>query len=204
MKLINTNLSAFRPQAQQTIEDVLRPTSPNLYLTRKADAVLEVTTPLGPLRSYQFPSPVGFYSGNLSFDKLLLHPNTKVALESTGLVADFGGKVFDVGHPDVAVAFQGVSVFIGAYGCIEKMMKPNEYGRTRRVFCFADLAMSVLIFLGQFIPPLKNASTAFLGIKLAVRVGDKIVERTYKAREPEGRLLLQAIQSVPAAAAAPA
>jgi hypothetical protein len=57
------------------------------------------------------------------------------------------------------------------------------------------LALSLLIFLGRFIPHLKVAESWFLGVKVIIKIGDRYKELTYKPCDPQTQAMMQAIKS---------
>jgi hypothetical protein len=196
MQVNQVNLSKFSPKAKQTIEEILNRTTPTLYSSPGASTLLLAQTPSALVKTYPLQQPVRLYATELSAGTSdLVSRKIKLATETAGILSDFGGKVLVYDYPSTAVGLQGLSVFVGAYGCIDKLLKPEKYSHWRRVFCLADFVVTVLNFLGNFIPQLKNASTALLGIKVVIKIGDKVEEYKFSLREKQGRELFSSIQS---------
>ncbi len=191
MKITKSNLSDFSPKTKETIEEILKPTTPNLYLTPGASSIL-LTKPLStPPKTYELGRPVKLYTAILP--SALLDPRVKLITKSAGILSDVGSKLIEQGYPIAATHLQGMSIIAGGYGCIERLMKPEKYSRLRLIFSLSDFILSVLNFLGKYVPQLKNASVGLLIVKAFVKVGDEVAEYNFSAQEK--RELLKDAQS---------
>jgi hypothetical protein len=199
MQINQVNLSTLPPRARQTTEEALQPGSPNLYVSPVVSRWLTAQSPPSTLpQTYHFAAPASFYTATLPLSKTdLMNPKTKLAFETAAILTDAGGKLLQPDFPQTASALQGINIFVGGYSCLEKLLKPEKYSSLRRAFCALDVLLSVLNFLGNFVPQLKSASSWLLGIKVIVKVGDKIEEYNYRASEPQGKKILQALQESP-------
>jgi hypothetical protein len=169
----------------------------DLYLSQKAQRILSPPAGVSDLQRFAFPSPISLHPAKLNLKPFILAPKTEFAMSAANAGSDYLSKLLTVEHPQIAVSLGGVGVFVGAYGCLSKMMQPEKYNRWRRTLCVSDVALSILLFLGKIfpIPQLTAAQNWFLGVKFVIKVSDTWVEKMYKANDPNAQKLLEAISS---------
>jgi hypothetical protein len=109
-------------EVRQQIEQSQTGASP-LYLTQKANTVLAPPIEVSPLQAYAFPKRISFHLANLPIKPFLIDPRTKFGADALDGVASFAATKLDVGYPDAASVLGGVSVVVGVYGCINKMLQ---------------------------------------------------------------------------------
>jgi hypothetical protein len=168
----------------------------DLYLSQKANQLLSPPAGVSELQRFAFPNPVSFHSAKLNLKPFILAPGTEFAMSAANAGSDFLSQLLTVTHPQAAVSLGGVGVFVGAYGCMSKMLQTEKYSRLRRTLCVSDVVLSVLMFLGKILPiaQLNAAQNWFLGVKFVIKVSDAWVEKTCKANDPNAQKLLEAIR----------
>jgi len=191
MKITTSNVSNLPPQAKETLDEMLKPTTPNLYLTPQAGSILFSKPLISPLKTYELGSPTSLYAVDLP--TAFLHPGVKKGAKVTGILSDFGGKMFETDYPMTAANLQGMSIIVGGYECVERLLKPEKYNRWQLGFALSNLILSVLNFFGKYIPQVKNISGWLLTVKVFVRVGDEIAECIFEPAEK--REILKIVQA---------
>jgi hypothetical protein len=190
MKITKLDFSQRPLKAKNAVEEILKPTSPNLYIAPEAGRLLLSHALAKQPKTFELEKPIRLATG---WTNALLDPRVKLITKSTGYLGDFGSKAIEAGYPTTAASLQAVSILVGGYGCVERLLKPEKYNRWRVGFSLLDFILSVLNFLGKYVPQLKSASIWFLAVKAIGKIGDEVAEYNFNTREK--REILRVIES---------